>query len=103
MVSYGKDRMIKYIKYNTGDQLWINHQGQTLYCIADDGKHYDFRIQGLLHQFLPCPYCGNKDHTLEFSNHIPYQSYDVEITDDLDNQSYFYIFDDVIDHHDVFL
>ena len=65
--------MIRYIKYNTNDQLWID-DNKPLYCIDDGGRHYDFRSSSLI-QLLPCPYCGieNHDHH-DLTKHIPYQS-----------------------------
>lgn len=86
--------MTRYIKYNTGDQLWIDDKGQPLFCVDDGGKQYDFRVKAPFLQLLPCPYCGvERDFNHDPSKHVYYQSYDVEILDEWSNECHYYRFD----------
>lgn len=86
---------MKYIKYNTGDQLWFNELNEPLYCIDNRGLRYDFRVdENSLLELIPCPwcYCRNKGiHDLLISHSEPVHL-DVEILDESSNDTYFYNF-----------
>ncbi len=85
---------MKFILYQgTNDRLWLNEQGQPIFCVDDRGIEFDFRTNAPFKQLLPCQKCGvEQDRNHHLTKHIQWGTplIPLSILDTLSEETYSY-------------